>query len=164
MEVFNLLTQEFPVRDIRWHLSLSRLAEKAARSRWYPAGNVPLLAEKHRQHNARAWLVNTGRSGGAHGTGERVACVCPRAILDAICSGPHNAGPSPVRIQCGDILSDVPAEILIPKNTWSGTGVYDHTARVEASLFVRQLPIRLRPYLRWRPRHRSTAIHLINTP
>jgi ATP-dependent phosphoenolpyruvate carboxykinase len=46
-----------------------------------------LLAAKMKQHDTRVWLVNTGWSGGAYGTGKRIKLARTRAIVDAIHSG-----------------------------------------------------------------------------
>jgi hypothetical protein len=39
------------------------------------------------QHGTHVWLVNTGWSGGAYGTGKRIKLAHTRAIIDAIHSG-----------------------------------------------------------------------------
>src|SRR5690348_10477693 len=54
---------------------------------WHPSKYAELLASKMRQHKARVWLVNTGWSGGAHGTGKRISLKNTRAIIEAIYSG-----------------------------------------------------------------------------
>src|SRR5690606_13088656 len=51
---------------------------------WHPAKYAELLAQKLRQHQAQAWLVNTGWTGGAFGIGRRISLSHTRAILDAI--------------------------------------------------------------------------------
>ena len=40
-----------------------------------------------KQYGTRVWLVNTGWSGGAYGTGKRIKLANTRAIVDAIHSG-----------------------------------------------------------------------------
>src|SRR6188474_3643344 len=54
---------------------------------WRPAKYAELLAAKMQQHKANAWLVNTGWSGGAYGTGARMKLKLTRAIITAIHSG-----------------------------------------------------------------------------
>jgi phosphoenolpyruvate carboxykinase (ATP) len=51
---------------------------------WHPAKYAELLAEHIRKHNSDVWLVNTGWSGGAYGTGKRMKLAYTRAIVDAI--------------------------------------------------------------------------------
>jgi ATP-dependent phosphoenolpyruvate carboxykinase len=43
-----------------------------------------LPAAKMKKHVTRVWLVNTGWSGGAYGTGKRIKLAPTRAIVDAI--------------------------------------------------------------------------------
>ncbi|MCB0325087.1 MAG: phosphoenolpyruvate carboxykinase (ATP), partial [Bdellovibrionales bacterium] len=54
---------------------------------WHPSKYAELLAEKMRQNRSSAWLVNTGWTGGAHGTGSRIKLRYTRAIIDAIHDG-----------------------------------------------------------------------------
>ena len=106
---------------------------------WHPTKYAELLAEKVRKHGAQVWLVNTGWSGGAYGTGKRMALPHTRAIVDAIHDG---------ALQDVDTVTDelfglavptscpgVPSEILMPKNTWASAAEYDATARKLAKLF-----------------------------
>jgi phosphoenolpyruvate carboxykinase (ATP) len=50
---------------------------------WHPTKYAEMLAERLRGHRAQAWLVNTGWSGGAYGTGSRINLEYTRAIIDA---------------------------------------------------------------------------------
>src|SRR5207253_1191914 len=49
---------------------------------WHPAKYAEMLAQRLRDHQAQAWLVNTGWSGGEYGTGRRIALQHTRAIHD----------------------------------------------------------------------------------
>ena len=51
---------------------------------WHPNKYAELLAEKIKKHQAKAWLVNTGWTGGAYGVGSRIKLKYTRAIIDAI--------------------------------------------------------------------------------
>ena len=53
----------------------------------YPTTYAKLLGEKLKKHNAQAWLVNTGWSGGAYGTGERIDLPITRRMLTSILEG-----------------------------------------------------------------------------
>jgi phosphoenolpyruvate carboxykinase (ATP) len=65
----------------------------------YPAVYARLLAEKLARHDAQAWLVNTGWTGGAYGQGRRIDLAVTRRIIDGI----HAGGPgSGLRPRCGD--------------------------------------------------------------
>ena len=106
---------------------------------WHPTKYAELLAEKMRTHGSRAWLVNTGWSGGAYGTGARMKLSYTRAIIDAIHDGSLAAAETaedPIfGLSVPTSCAGVPAEILVPKNTWSDAKAYDETARKLASLF-----------------------------
>src|SRR5690606_3347159 len=54
---------------------------------WHPTKYAELLAERMKRTDAKAWLVNTGWSGGGYGEGERIALPHTRAIIDAIHEG-----------------------------------------------------------------------------
>ena len=91
------------------------------------------------QHKANVWLVSTGWSGGAHGTGQRMKLAFTRAIIDAIHAGQLADAPSQRDPVFGfDVVTacpSVPQEILLPRATWSDQTAYDATARKLASLF-----------------------------
>lgn len=106
---------------------------------WHPSKYADLLAAKIKRHNARVWLVNTGWSGGAHGTGKRMKLANTRAILDAIHGG--SLAKAPIRqdaIFGFDVPTEcagVPANILSPRDTWADKNAYDATAKKLAGLF-----------------------------
>ncbi len=106
---------------------------------WHPSKYAELLADKMKHHQANAWLVNTGWSGGAYGVGSRMKLKLTRAIIDAIHSG-ELAGAQTVQdrvfgFEVPTSCPEVPPEILIPKNTWSDQAAYDATAKKLAQLF-----------------------------
>jgi phosphoenolpyruvate carboxykinase (ATP) len=106
---------------------------------WHPAKYAELLAEKLRKHNANVWLVNTGWSGGAYGTGQRMKLGYTRAIIDAIHSGELANAPTttdPVfGLRMVTACPNVPAEILVPRNTWADKAAYDAAAKKLAVQF-----------------------------
>lgn len=106
---------------------------------WRPAKYAELLADKMQQHKANAWLVNTGWSGGAHGVGSRMKLKLTRAIINAIHSGDlarADTVQDPVfGFAVPTSCPGVPAQILIPRNTWADKASYDSTAQKLASLF-----------------------------
>ena len=53
----------------------------------HPARYAELLAKRMKQHHARAWLVNTGWTGGPYGVGSRMKLTYTRAVIDAIHDG-----------------------------------------------------------------------------
>ena len=107
---------------------------------WHPSKYAELLSAKMRQHTARAWLINTGWSGGGYGVGKRIKLVHTRAILDAIHAGA--LGDAKVKrdpVFGFDVVTAcprVPAEILWPRDTWADTTAYDKAAKHLARLFI----------------------------
>ncbi|RMH73760.1 MAG: phosphoenolpyruvate carboxykinase (ATP) [Gemmatimonadetes bacterium] len=106
---------------------------------WHPSKYAELLAQKMREHNTNAWLVNTGWTGGGYGTGSRMSLKHTRAIIDAIHSGELaqvNTQEDPVfGLHIPTECPHVPAEILNPKNTWEDKAAYDAAAKRLANLF-----------------------------
>ena len=86
-----------------------------------------MLAEKMKQHEANAWLINTGLNGGAYGTGKRISLKYSRAIIDAIHSGELAQGTVeyenyPIfNLAIPKTVTGVPPEILNPAKSWLGT-------------------------------------------
>ena len=107
---------------------------------WHPGHYAKLLSEKLRKHDAKVWLVNTGWSGGAYGSGKRVSLVYTRSMVDAIYSGKLNDAPAQKDATFGfDTITacpNVPPEILVPRNTWDDKEEYDRTASRLATLFI----------------------------
>lgn len=98
----------------------------------HPTVYGELLAEKMEKHGAKAWLVNTGWSGGAYGTGERISLKVTRAIIDAIHAGALNnvltVTDEAFGLAIPTVVPNCPADVLIPRNTWQDTTAYDETA------------------------------------
>ncbi|MFO0808481.1 MAG: phosphoenolpyruvate carboxykinase (ATP) [Gemmataceae bacterium] len=107
---------------------------------WHPGKYAELLAAKMQQHKASVWLVNTGWSGGAYGTGDRMKLSLTRAIIDAIHTGALANAPTERDPVFGfDVVTacpGVPGNVLIPKNVWKDTAAYDATAKKLAKLFA----------------------------
>jgi phosphoenolpyruvate carboxykinase (ATP) len=106
---------------------------------WHPMKYAQMLADKMQQHEASAWLINTGWSGGSFGTGQRIKLGFTRAIIDAIHSG-QLAKMATTRepvfgLAVPNSCSGVPSEILLPRNTWSKSSAYDTKALHLAKLF-----------------------------
>src|SRR6056297_2728802 len=106
---------------------------------WHPTKYAEMLAEKMKKHGAKAWLVNTGLTGGAYGTGKRINLKSTRAIVDAILSGKldnaETVQDDVFGVKIPKECPNVPSEILIPKNTWNDPSAYDEQAKKLGSLF-----------------------------
>ena len=92
-----------------------------------------LLEDLIEQHGATCWLVNTGWTGGAYGTGKRMAIGHTRALLRAALDGTLlNATFHPDPFFGLMIPRDVPGipnEVLDPRQSWADRDAYDRTAR-----------------------------------
>ncbi len=105
----------------------------------HPAVYAELLADKMREHGARAWLVNTGWTGGAYGTGNRISLKYTRAIIDAIHGGTLDdmaTVADPIfGVNVPTTCPGVPTEILTPASTWSNRSEFDTASAKLAALF-----------------------------
>jgi phosphoenolpyruvate carboxykinase (ATP) len=106
---------------------------------WHPAKYASMLADKMEAHGTSAWLINTGWTGGAFGTGSRFKLKHTRAIVHAIHSGELERAEyetMPVfRLQVPKGVTGVPSEALMPKNAWIDKENYDATLEELAALF-----------------------------
>lgn len=111
----------------------------AAFMMWHPNRYAELLATKLAQHHAQAWLVNTGWTGGGYGVGSRIKLRYTRAIIDAIHSGEIHLGESyrdeELGLEIPLACPAVPAEILLPRNTWADIAAYDAAKEKLIGLF-----------------------------
>lgn len=98
-----------------------------------------LLQEKIAAQGATCWLVNTGWTGGAHGTGSRMPIRATRALLTAALDGslndaafrrdPHFGFEVPVSVPgVADLLLD-------PRKTWEDGAAYDAQAARLVAMF-----------------------------
>jgi len=99
-----------------------------------------LLREKIAAHGATCWLVNTGWTGGAYGTGSRMPIKATRALLTAALEGalagveyrkdPNFGFDVPVAVTgVADILLD-------PRRTWDNPESYDRQADKLVKMFA----------------------------
>jgi phosphoenolpyruvate carboxykinase (ATP) len=106
---------------------------------WHPTRYAELLAERLVAHGTRAWLVNTGWTGGAYGTGRRMPLGVSRAIIEAV----HAGALDEVAVRVDPVFGlevpvacpGVPTELLDPRATWSDPAAYDRAARSLAARF-----------------------------
>ena len=98
-----------------------------------------LLQQKIRDTGAECWLVNTGWTGGKHGTGKRMPIKATRALLTAALDGslskvefrkdPNFGFEVPVA------LAGVDATLLNPRETWTDKAAHDAQARKLVEMF-----------------------------
>ena len=99
-----------------------------------------LLRGKIAKHGATCWLVNTGWTGGAYGTGNRMPIKATRALLTAALDGslsestfrkdPNFGFDVPVTV------ANVDAGLLDPRSTWDDKAAYDAQASKLVEMFA----------------------------
>ncbi|KYG83093.1 phosphoenolpyruvate carboxykinase (ATP) [Roseivirga seohaensis] len=105
----------------------------------HPTKYAEMLGQKMEAAGVNVWLVNTGWSGGAYGTGSRMKLKYTRAMITAALEGKldnveyttHNVFGLAMPNEC----PNVPTEILSPKNTWADKAAYDAEANKLAIKF-----------------------------
>ena len=106
----------------------------------HPSVYANMLGDKISKHGVKCWLVNTGWTGGAYGVGKRMAIAHTRAMIKAILDGELDSVSTfedPVfGLHIPDQVSNVPTEILNPRNTWKRQELYDEKARELAAQFI----------------------------
>ena len=98
-----------------------------------------LLQDKIAKHGASCWLVNTGWTGGAFGTGSRMPIRATRTLLTAAMDGTLANGEFRKDANFGfDVPVSVPdvADILLdPRRTWDNADAYDRQADKLVTMF-----------------------------
>ncbi len=108
----------------------------------HPTKYAELLGKKLEEHSdVNVWLINTGWSGGAYGTGSRMSLKYTRAMITAAMNGDlknvaFEAHPT-FGVLVPQAVPGVPAEILNPRDTWTDKEAYDKKANELAQLFVK---------------------------
>jgi phosphoenolpyruvate carboxykinase (ATP) len=104
---------------------------------WHPVKYATMLAEKLEQHDATAWLLNTGWVGGAKG--KRCPLKYTRAIVDAIHSGALESADLAVdpvfRLAYPTSCPNVPSALLDPSTSWADQADFAATQQELAGLF-----------------------------
>jgi phosphoenolpyruvate carboxykinase (ATP) len=98
-----------------------------------------LLRDKIAQNGATCWLVNTGWTGGAYGTGSRMPIHATRALLTAALNGSLAEAEFRRDETFGfevPVAVDGVADILLdPRRTWGDVDAYDAQAAKLVSMF-----------------------------
>ena len=99
-----------------------------------------LLREKIAKHGATCWLVNTGWTGGAFGTGSRMPIKATRGLLTAALEGSLNEVEFRKDENFGfDVPVSVPGvddQLLDPRQTWADKAAYDVQAAKLVTMFA----------------------------
>ena len=106
-----------------------------------PTVYAELLGRKIDQHKVNVYLVNTGWTGGAYGTGSRMSIKNTRACINAILDGSINESEFEIlpvfNLKIPKTLKGVDTEVLNPRNTWKDKESYDETKRKLASMYIK---------------------------
>jgi phosphoenolpyruvate carboxykinase (ATP) len=99
-----------------------------------------LLQQKIARHAATCWLVNTGWTGGAYGTGRRMPIRATRALLTAALDGSLGAGgfrrdPN-FGFEVPVAARGMEAALLDPRGTWADAEAYDRQAARLVQMFA----------------------------
>jgi phosphoenolpyruvate carboxykinase (ATP) len=105
----------------------------------HPGVYAKMLGERIERHGSRVWLVNTGWTGGAYGTGSRMKLRYTRAMVSAALAGTLDDATysrDPVfGLAIPAAVPGVPSEVLTPRNTWADPSAYDVQAAKLAKMF-----------------------------
>ncbi|KAL8442287.1 hypothetical protein Emag_006530 [Eimeria magna] len=108
----------------------------------HPMVYAEMLAKKLQQHNANAWLLNTGWVSGGYGMegGRRIPLKYTRAMVDAIHDGSLAKAEFEImpvfNLHVPKAVSGVPTELLLPHRAWKDTGDLTRQMKKLAVLFV----------------------------
>ncbi len=98
-----------------------------------------MLSERLREHGTRAYLINTGWSGGPYGVGSRVDIAATREMVRAVIGGKLDDAETRrdpfFGLNVPTEVPGVPTEILDPRQTWEDPNAYDAQAEKLAGLF-----------------------------
>jgi phosphoenolpyruvate carboxykinase (ATP) len=106
----------------------------------HPTVYAELLGEMMRRHAVTCWLVNTGWTGGAAGTGERMPLPATRALLHAALDGTLAKAEfrsDPVfGLAVPTSCPGVETRLLNPRDCWADPAAYATAAHEVAGLFA----------------------------
>jgi phosphoenolpyruvate carboxykinase (ATP) len=98
-----------------------------------------LLEDLIARHNVSCWLVNTGWTGGAYGTGKRMSITHTRALLRAALAGELdnvNYRRDPFfGLQIPEHVAGIPDNVLDPRAAWADRNAYDTAAAALVARF-----------------------------
>ena len=105
----------------------------------HPSVYGNLLRDKIARHQSTCWLVNTGWTGGAYGTGSRMPIKATRALLTAALDGSLNHSGMRIDPNFGFevpvSLQGIDDELLNPRETWADKSAYDLQAAKLVEMF-----------------------------
>jgi phosphoenolpyruvate carboxykinase (ATP) len=105
----------------------------------HPTRYAEMLSKKIQEADVKVWLINTGWTGGAYGTGSRMKLKYTRAMITAALEGALDhvdyKNHAVFGIAIPQDCPNVPVAILNPRNTWEDKDLYDQRASELAQKF-----------------------------
>ena len=106
----------------------------------HPAEYGNLLRDLIAKHQVDCWLVNTGWTGGAYGTGHRMPIKVTRTLLSAVFDGSlldarYRTDPN-FGFAVPEAVPGIDSTILNPRSTWADKTAYDTQAERLVGMFV----------------------------
>ncbi|WP_440120824.1 phosphoenolpyruvate carboxykinase (ATP) [Tenacibaculum sp. Ill] len=105
----------------------------------HPTRYAEMLSKKMQEAGVNVWLINTGWTGGAYGTGSRMKLKYTRAMItEALQGNLENVEfvQHPIfGLSMPTTCENVPDEVLNPKQTWADKDAYDAKAMELANSF-----------------------------
>ena len=106
----------------------------------HPSEYGNLLRQLIDTHGVDCWLVNTGWTGGAYGTGKRMPIKATRALLSAALDGSLKDAEFRTDANFGFAVPvavpGVESAILDPRSTWADKAAYDRQAKRLVGMFI----------------------------
>jgi phosphoenolpyruvate carboxykinase (ATP) len=106
----------------------------------HPSRYGDLLRRLIAEHGVDCWLVNTGWTGGAFGTGRRMPIAATRTLLAAALDGSLNKAEFRTDPNFGFAVpvavAGVDTSILDPRGTWADKAAYDRQATKLVAMFT----------------------------
>ena len=106
----------------------------------HPSEYGNLLRQLIADHDVHCWLVNTGWTGGAFGTGKRMPIKATRRLLASALDGSIHAATFRTDPNFGfevpTFIKGVEDGILDPRSTWADKAAYDRQAKKLVGMFI----------------------------
>jgi len=107
----------------------------------HPTKYAAELAKKLTEHNATAYLVNTGWIGGGYGVGSRISIKDTRTIISAILNdelvNKETTILKPFNLNIPTSIEGLDSNILNPENSWADKVAYRENANKLAESFIK---------------------------
>lgn len=106
----------------------------------HPTDYAKLLGEKIDEHNVNVYLVNTGWTGGAYGTGKRMSIKDTRSCINGILDGSilesEFTTTKTFRFNVPKTLGTIDPKVLNPRDAWEDKDEFDKSRDELANMFI----------------------------